>query len=624
MLRPDHLRFLQSVRSRICEPPSCQPLAEWCEANVIIPPPQTESPGRMSFRGRDYIREPLNACDMPWVTDVVLCFGSQSGKTTLLQGLAMALIARSPSGILWVMPSETLAKSFSETRLIPVIQATEATKEMIPTGSARHSFKKLQMQLGGSVLNLVGSNSPANLASRPVRVFIADEVDKFDSGGNGEADALNLGEQRTKQFSRPLRVKTSTPTLTDGLIWQEFLKGDRRRYFVPCPRCGKSVVLIWNKHFTTFPLTGDEACIKWDDAAKRNNGTWDLDRVHRSARMSCPHCLGDIEDEEKTKLLSSEDWRPTWTAAKGFRSYHLPSLYAIGTQVSWGALAVKFLQAKSSLMGLQGFINGDLAEPWENQESRSERTELISPPEAEPLLDSVPMMAVDVQAASPYFWVVVRDWDKSGNSRLLGAYHCDQWEDLRRIQIGHGVQDNYVIIDSGDQTETVYLNCLRFGKPMKRMGKKPAWIGWVPSKGREKNAMWVCKKTNESRPILVSETGAALKGCPYFLPLFEFNGHFLMSTLSRMRKAKSLEKWELVAFPAGLEIDGANRVTEEEYMKQLDVKHYQVTAVGRKGTPVGEWVKRPKNGRDHILDCEIMQIAFALLKRRLSLGGQSQ
>jgi hypothetical protein len=30
------------------------------------------------------------------------------------------------------------------------------------------------------------------------------------------------------------------------------------------------------------------------------------------------------------------------------------------------------------MMGLQGFINGMLAEPWENQDSQQERVEVIS------------------------------------------------------------------------------------------------------------------------------------------------------------------------------------------------------------------------------------------------------
>jgi hypothetical protein len=621
-LRAEHIRILEAVRASLSQPPDRSHMSGWCERNVVIPPPQTQSPGPLCFTGREYLREPLDVWDAPWVTDVVLCFGSQTGKTTLFQAGATGLVARSPSGILWVMPSETLAKSFSETRMIPVLRATDATSSMIPTGRDRHSFKKLQMQLGGSVLTLVGSNSPANLASRPVRVVLLDEVDKFDKGGKEEADAVNLAEQRTKSFARPLRVKSSTPTLTDGLIWQEFLKGDKRRYFVPCPCCGKSVVLIWNKHFTTFPIMGDEAVIRWDDTAKRANGEWDLDRVAQTARMQCPHCQGDIRDDQKTLMIRGGKWAPTSkTAAAGFRSYHLPSLYAIGTQTSFGVLAVKFLQAKQSLTGLQGFINGDLAEPWENQDSRAERVELVSPPEAEPLPDSKILLTADVQAASPYFWIIARAWDKAGNSRLAGAYHCDDWDGIRRIQLAHAIEDNDVIVDSGNMTETVYHECLRWGKAMPRPGIKPAWIGWLPAKGREREAKWIDKKTKESKPIFVSGPGAALQNCRYFLPLFEFNGEFLLGMLDRLRKKKTGNKWELVTFPAGLEIEGCPRVTEETYFRHIDAKLFKVRAVGRTGTPVGRWEKRSQKWPDHLLDCEIMQLASALLKRRISMGG---
>jgi len=122
---------------------------------------------------------------------------------------------------------------------------------------------------------MVWSNSPAALASIPARVVILDEVDKFNEGGRKEADAVNLAEQRTKTFSNPKRIKTSTPTLSDGLIWQEFAKTDQRRRFMPCPHCGKLVLFAWSKAFTVFPLTGNEAFIKWDSKARRpKDNSW--------------------------------------------------------------------------------------------------------------------------------------------------------------------------------------------------------------------------------------------------------------------------------------------------------------------------------------------------------------
>lgn len=65
--------------------------------------------------------------------------------------------------------------------------------ELLPTGGAKRTgLTILQQEFGASVVNFVGSNSPANLASRPARVVIMDEVDKFPKEVRSEADAVNL------------------------------------------------------------------------------------------------------------------------------------------------------------------------------------------------------------------------------------------------------------------------------------------------------------------------------------------------------------------------------------------------------------------------------------------------
>ncbi len=626
MLSQEHVALLVDMRRRLSEPPSRLPISEWCEASVIIPPPQTQSPGPLSWVGREYLVEPLDSCNVPGVTDVVLCFGSQSGKTTMLQALIVWLCSMDPSPILWVMPSESLAQSFSETRLIPVLRHTPVTAALIPAGRDRHAFKTLQMQLGGAVINLVGSNSPANLASRPVRVAVLDEVDKFDNGGREEADAVSLAEQRTKSFARPLRVKTSTPTLSDGLIWQEYMKGDQRRFFVPCPHCGRHVILSWSREYTVLPICGAEAWIRWDKEARRPDGSWDEERVMRSTRAECPHCGVHIQDASKTAMLRGGEWRPTAAATRGFRSYHLSSLYAAGPQTSWGALAVQFLRCKRSMEGVQGFINGALAEPWENQEARSARVELVARADAGGMDGAAPILTVDVQAVSPYFWVVVRQWAPSGHSRLMWAGHCDDWESIRRIQERFSVLDRMVVVDSGDRTAEVYENCLRWGERRPQgHASLPLWVGWLPSKGREREARWVDKRSGQPRPYHLGRASVPA-GARVEVPLLEFSGDFLLGWLMRLRRGPDAAaglRWEVVEMPTAGDIPGAVPVSGDEYFRHMDAKVHKPVSIGRTGRVEWTWKLRSQRWPDHLLDCELMQMAAALLQRRLPYAPQS-
>lgn len=588
--------------------------SRWAEENLVIPPPQTQRPGLFSFAGCEYSREWVDFFSDPFLTDVTIVSGSQSGKTTALQAGLAYIVANSPSPCLWVAPSRDLVRSFSRTRWQPIVRSTPALASMIPTGAKRHDFASDEQQLGGSTLNFVGANSPSQLASRPVRVCVLDETDKFPSNPKGEADAANLADQRTKAMAMAKRIKTSTPTTSDGLVWQHFLLGDQRRFHVPCPHCSKPVVLAWSAAFQTMPKAGCEAWIKWDTEAKREDGSWDYDRVFGSARCECPHCGGHVTESDKTRIKRAGQWIATSRAPSNQRSYHLPSLYASSPETTLGALAVRFLKEKASLMGLQGFVNGNLAEPWESQDTRAERTEIIISDAGNQLPGTpVRVLTVDCQQTSPHFYAVARDWTDGGHSRLVWAGTVDDWEALRDEQMRLGVEDRRVVIDSGWNTLTVYAECLRWGKRAPgQMGQKPVSIGWTPAKGREGEATW---KDKAKLPRIYGLGWAAMTDQTARLPLIEFASDSAMDVLASLRSGKADShgiRWEVDATAA-----------HEEYWRQLDAKRKVAAYTARTGKVKYEWRKRSKHYPDHYLDCEIMQVIAAMIHVKLVWRAQN-
>lgn len=582
--------------------------SKWCCENLRFDEPGNRGP--FTTAGREYIIEPLDDWANTDITDCVEVFGSQTGKTGMLMGGAAWTLINDPCGLLWVMPSMQLAQSFSETRWQPMLRGSEVTAQLIPDGAHRHDFKKLQQQIGASVINFVGSNSPANLASRPARKVILDEVDKFDAGGRGEADAVNLAEQRTKGQAYPQRRKTSTPSMTDALIWQEFLKGDQRRFFVPCPLCGNGhpssrlVVFAWSPGFTIFPKTGREAFVQWDKEAKRDDGTWDFDRVMRSARFVCPHCGGHILDAHKTRVMPQGVWEPTAKADLGFRSRHLPSLYACSPETTLGRLAVKFLQAKRSLMGLQGFINGDLAEPYASQDRQRERTELITS-KLEVTAEWVKLLEVDCQAKGPdYFWVVARAWN-GGNSEGLEAVGVSTFEDVRTIQAKHNVQDAGVMIDSGfgarDDAE-VYRTCARFCEIVQTALGRPELVGWMPAKGmpmrkrwKDENGLLVPYYLRKIDPFVGTADAGKVS-----MSLFEFSGSAFKDILDGLRKGKGGFTWKV-----------SEQMATETYWRHMDAEIKTESFNRMTGKTTYDWKPRSRHWPNHLFDCEVMQVAHA-------------
>ena len=88
----------------------------------------------------------------------------------------------------------------------------------------------------GGHITLTGSNSPAGLASRPIRIVFADEVDHYDASAGTEGDPINLAAKRTITFWNRKLVMMSTPTLK-GLsrIESAFELSDARYFEIPCP-----------------------------------------------------------------------------------------------------------------------------------------------------------------------------------------------------------------------------------------------------------------------------------------------------------------------------------------------------------------------------------------------------
>jgi hypothetical protein len=588
---------------------------------VVIPGPQTPSPGRFSLRTREFAREWLDTFNVPGVTDCAAVTGSQVSKTTTLSVGLLWSVANAPCSCLVVMPNSDLARNYSETRLQPIIEATADLARLVPRGTDRHAYKVAQMQLGGAVISLVGSNSPSNLASRPVRLLLCDETDKFAPASERESDAISLAEQRTKAFANPQRWRTSTPTLPDGPIWQGFLAGDQRRYEVPCVHCDKFLLLAWSKDHTLFRLTGREAFVRWDSEASRQDGSWDMARVVRSARAECPYCGGHILDGHKTRMVRDGRWVPTVPGIASHRSWHLPSLYASSPETTFGRLAMKFLTAKASLVGLQGFITGELAEPWEDQTVaiRSRRADAVWLG-SDPVPGGIRLMTVDVQALSPMFWVVIREWGESGESHLVFAGHCDQWEDLARIQLAHQVENHRVLVDSGFNGQEVYARCMGHAKVLPRANGNPLFVGWTPAKSREGRLVWIDKNGRKPAPYFFGRA-ALPPQMRVELPLVEWDAESVRDLLARLRDGKEgAPVWALVPFPAGVDVPGARRVDEDAYYLQLDSWGRKAFADARRGKVVMKWASRTQKAADHLLDCELLQVVAAMIHRRLKIS----
>lgn len=572
-------------------------VVEWAESNLTLDRAFTSFPGPYSTKMTPYVREILNLFSDGNVERIVLCFGAQTSKTqTCLAGVAWSLVFE-PAPAMWVMPNKNLGDDFSRSRMRPLLDSAAELRQL----KRRNVRERVDsFAYDGATLTLVGSNSPANLASRPVRLLILDEVDKYPIKSKGnEASALELAMERTMSFPEPKIVEASTPTTADKLIWNDFLAGDQRRFFVPCPHCQKEILLTLNPAKTAFTrLLGCEAKLCWAPEAKVDTDTWDYKKVESTAYFECPHCRGKIYNHQKNEMLRLGRWRPTNPYADGsIRSYHLPTFYAPWRKASWGLLAAEFLKAKNSVIGLRNFINSKLAEPdsgqWEGDGGGRRELIVLNPTDENKPAERVRFMTCDRQ--KDYFYFLVREWYRNGDSLLIEWGQAANFDDLKANADRLGVK--IVGVDNGYEAVDTNKNCASYDTPAQH------WFS-LRGDGRESWPHYDKRRRRIEKPFTLKRIdpliGTRNEGRKYIWNLMWSNPS-IKDILARFREPKtSPVRW---AIP--------QKFATDEYFSQLNAE-YKKRILTTSGRVAYVWTLRSSGWDNHLLDCECMNIALAL------------
>lgn len=282
----------------------------------------------------------MNAISDPRLRDIVVMAGAQVGKTEMLLNVIGFHIHHDPSPILLVQPTLEMAQAFSKDRLAPMLRDTPALKGSVKDPRSRDANNTTTHKVfTGGHISLVGSNSAAGLASRPIRVVLCDEVDRYPPSAGSEGSPILLARKRSATFHNRKMVMVSTPTNKGAsMIESQYEESDKRQYFVPCEDCGTVQTLKWS------------------------NVKWDKDKPE-TAYYACDSCGSVWDDAKRNRSVRKGEWVATadFTGVAGF---HINGLYSPWTMM---ADAVRdFLIAKKAPDTLRVFVNTFLAETWED------------------------------------------------------------------------------------------------------------------------------------------------------------------------------------------------------------------------------------------------------------------
>jgi phage terminase large subunit GpA-like protein len=272
---------------------------------------------------------------------IVVMTSSQVGKTEILLNAIGYYIDQDSSPIMVVQPNLTMGQAFSKDRLAAMIRDSDRLRNIVADAKSRDSGNTtMHKKFPGGHITISSSGSAAGLASRPIRVLLLDEIDRFEHNVKGEGSPIALATARTKTFFNRKIFMCSTPTIKGiSAIESAFEESDQRYYNVPCPECNHFQVLKWK------------------------NVVWEEDKPE-TACYACEDCGSLIEESNKQWMINNGKWIATKESNKT-AGFHISELYSVWS--TWADMAFNFLEAKKNPETLKTFCNTALGESWEEQ-----------------------------------------------------------------------------------------------------------------------------------------------------------------------------------------------------------------------------------------------------------------
>lgn len=389
--------------ARVVAPPPNLTVSEWADQNRRLSSEASAEPGRWRTERAPYQREIMDALNDDETETIVVMSSAQVGKTEIILNTIGYFVHQDPSPIMLVQPTLELAQAFSKDRLTPMVRDTPELRKRMGSAKARDGGNTmLHKTFPGGHITMAGANSPASLASRPIRIVLLDEVDRYPVSAGTEGDPVTLVSKRSTTFHNRKRVLVSTPTIKGASrIETAYEASSKEQWCLPCPSCGEHQPLAW-------------AQILFD-----------------SASMFCKEC-GAIHPEQEWKAGVGR-----WIARadnRKVRGFHLNELASPWKR--WATIIEEFHEAKrSGNETLKAWINTSLGETWEEKGEQLDEDILYNRREMyhADVPDGVKVLTAAVDTQDNRFEVEVQGWG-AGHENWHIEYHVI-FGDLKQPQV---------------------------------------------------------------------------------------------------------------------------------------------------------------------------------------------
>lgn len=323
--------------------------SEWAEQNRYMTSDVSPMEGQFSFKNSPYTKEILDCGHQSNPAQfIVVMKGAQVGfSTSVLENYIGWIISENPGNtLLLVGHGDLLPESMKKIdnmltntgiRESGLIQSNSNRSKNNKSGDTDHN-----KEFAGGWLKVDQTNHKS-LRQISVKYMLVDDFESMKSESKESGATISLIKRRTAAFAKKRKVfLISTPEIEEtSNIEPEFLKGDQRKYFVPCPCCGDYITLEWDVDNTN------------DDGGK-SGIIWEIDEdgrlIEDSVGYKCQECGGFFTDQAKSYMLENGVWKSTLPEGvkkldSAYTSYHISNLYAPIFMDGWLHYVKEFLEA---------------------------------------------------------------------------------------------------------------------------------------------------------------------------------------------------------------------------------------------------------------------------------------
>lgn len=394
-----------------------------------------------------YVIGPMNCLASREYDAVIFVGPARTGKTIgLIDGWVVYNVICDPADMLIIQMTEEKAREHSKKRLARTFRVSpEVVSRLSPNKNDNNVYDRTF--LAGNYLK-IGWPSVNIMSSSDYKCVALTDYDRFPEDIDGEGDAFSLASKRTTTFmsSGMTLVESSPGRDVKDVKWRRtspheappttgilslYNRGDRRRWYWPCPHCGEY-----------FQPCGDVV------AGFRNIA--DPVLASEAAYIQCPSCSRRIMPDQKRELNGRGVWLRDGESINADGSRYgeprrsrIASFWMEGPAAAYQTLSqlvYKLLTAEQEYEStgseetLKTVINTDWGLPYLPRASMEQRKSELLEQRAEPVPPrSVPdgvnflVATVDVQAGRHRRFVVqVTGYGSRGERWIVDRYNITQ------------------------------------------------------------------------------------------------------------------------------------------------------------------------------------------------------